>query len=200
MVDKQKNAKSIKGLSSTNAKANVIEQTSILTRSAIALALCVVSLLLFRGPTSIVSTFIIPAVIVLFSSGRERSSFLYIATGLLIMTGLFFQTQIIFVLGYLLLSIALKRFLLDSEMKVRISPFGILKYLLSVILVLFVGIQLTQILFLIPLHDMMLRLSNHQPVRYFAILLLEGGVITVLNLLILKAFAARIRIKSTKRS
>lgn len=197
MVDKQKNANSSKGLSSTKPPMNVNEQTGVLTRSAVALVLCVVSLLLFRGPSSIISTFIIPAVIVLFSSHSKPTSFLYIATGLMMMTGLFFHTQIIFVIGYLSLSIALKHFLLDASMKVRVSPFGILRYLLSVILVLFVGIQLTQILFLIPLHDMMLRFSNNQLVRYFAILLLEGGVITVMNLLILKAFASRIRTKTS---
>lgn len=174
---------------------NIKEQTGILTRSAIALAMCVVSLLLFRGPSSIVSALVIPAVIVLFSGEEERTSLIYIATGLLMMTGLFFQTQIIFVVGYLVLAIALKHFFLNAGMKVRISCLRVLKYLFSVILVLFVGIRVTQSLFLIPLHDMMLRLSNNQPSRYFAILLVEGGIITLMNLIILKTFIAKIKNK-----
>lgn len=174
---------------------NVKEQTYVLTRSTIALALSVVSLLLFRGPVSIVSTFIIPVVIVLFSKRKELTSFIYIATGLLMMTVLFFQTQIVFVIGYLLLSITLKHFFLDSDRKVKLSFSGILQYLLTVIIILFIGIQLTQMIFLIPLHDMMLRLSGNDPLRYFSILLVEGIAITLFNLLILKAFASRVRIK-----
>jgi|GEM_PF-1138911 len=176
-----------------SAQSNVRTQTGVLTRSAIALALCVVSLLLFRGAISIVSTFIIPAVIVLFSKRREITSFIYVSTGLLMMTVLFFQTQIVFVIGYLLLSIVLKHYFTDSAMNMRISLLGIVKYLLSVILVLFIGIQLTQIIFLIPLHDMMLRLSGDDPIRYFLILLVEGIAVTLINLLILKAFISRIK-------
>ena len=75
-------------------------QINVLTRSALALALSVVSLLLFRGTTSIVSAFIIPVVIALFSKRNEVLSFVYIATSLIMMTVLFFQTQIIFIIGY----------------------------------------------------------------------------------------------------
>lgn len=182
---------------SVNSRKNQTDdrdQINVLTRSAIALALSVVSLLLFRGAISIVSTFIIPVVIVLFSRRNELYSFVYIAAGLLMMTVLFFQTQIIFVIGYLLLSIVLKHFLMDSALMVKLSFSGILKYLLAVIIILFMGIQLTQMIFLIPLHDMMLRLSNNQPYRYFGILLVEGIAITLVNLLLLKAITSRIKL------
>lgn len=175
--------------------SKVRAQTSVLTRSAIALALCMVSLLLFRGATSIVSTFIIPVVIVIFSKRKESASFIYISAGLLMMTALFFQTQIIFVIGYLLLSLVLKNFFLDSTMKMKVSLSGIVKYLISVIVVLFIGIQLSQIIFLIPLHDMMLRISGNNPLGYLGILLLEGIVIILIHLLILKAFTSRVKVK-----
>ncbi len=191
----RRDQRNVKEQSHSKEYRNTREQTNVLTRSAMALALSVVSLLLFRGPVSIVSMFIIPVVIVLFSKRKELTSFIYIATGLLMMTVLFFQTQIVFVIGYLLLSITLKYFFLDSHRKVKLSFSGILKYLLTVMITLFIGIQLTQMIFLIPLHDMMLRLSGNDPMRYFSILLVEGIAITLFNLLILRAFASRVRIK-----
>ncbi len=181
-------------VNSRKNQSRVSDQTKVLTRSAIALALSMISLLLFRGATSIVSTFIIPVVIVLFSKRNEPISFIYIATGLLMMTALFFQTQIVFVAGYLLLSLVLKYYLLDYRNKVMFSVPGILKYLFAVIVILFIGIQLTQWIFLIPLHDMMLKLSNNQPLRYIGILLMEGIAITLVNLLLLKALTSRIKV------
>jgi hypothetical protein len=168
-------------------------QINVLTRSALALALSVVSLLLFRGTTSIVSAFVIPVVIALFSKRNEVLSFVYIASSLIMMTVLFFQTQIIFIIGYLLLSLVLKHLLMDSAMKVKFSFTGILKYLLAVMAILFMGIWLTQVIFLIPIHDMMLRFSNNHPLRYLGILLVEGIAITVVNLLFLKATTSRIK-------
>ncbi|SHF24902.1 hypothetical protein [Alkalibacter saccharofermentans] len=182
-------------LSRRKNQSDLSDQINVLTRSAFALALSVVSLLLFRGSISIVSTFIIPVVIVLFSKRNELLSFTYIAISLLMVTVLFFQTQIIFVIGYLLLSVLLKHFLMDSAVKVKISFSGILKYLIAVIVILFIGIQLTQIIFLIPLHDMMLRLSNNLPYRYFGILLVEGIIITLVNLLLLKAITSRLKLE-----
>jgi hypothetical protein len=168
-------------------------QINALTRSALALALSVLSLLIFRGTTSIFSAFIIPVVIALFSKRNEVLSFVYIATSLIMMTVLFFQTQIIFIIGYLLLSLVLKCFLMDAAMKVKFSFTGILKYLLAVMAILFMGIWLTQVIFLIPIHDMMLRFSNNHPLRYLGILLVEGIAITLVNLLFLKAMTSRIK-------
>ena len=175
-------------------ETNRREQTRMLSTASIALALSVVSLFLFRGVTSILSTFMIPAIIVLFSKKDDLTVFAYTAFGLITVTVLFFQTQIIFVTGYLFLSLALKHYFMESEMKLKISLSGVVKYLLIVVAVLFVGIQLTQIIFLIPLHDMMLRMSNADPLRYLGILLLEGVAITLFNLLILKAFTSRIKL------
>ncbi len=183
----------LRGQTSVTKKINAATNTNVLTMSAIALALSVVSLLLFRGPISILSAFIIPAVLVLFTSG-ERKTFPFTAIGLIIMTGLFFQTQIVFVPGYLFLALFLRRFFMDSEREMKVSLAGVLLYIATVMLILWIGIQLTQMIFLIPLQDMMLRLSGHDPLRYAGILFAEGAAITLFNLLLLKAFLSRIKV------
>lgn len=81
-------------------------------------------------------------------------------------------------------------------MKVKFSFTGILKYSFAVMTILFLGIWLTQMIFLIPLHDMMLRFSNNHPLRYLGILLVEGIAIAVVNLLFLKAITSRIKLNN----
>lgn len=164
----------------------------ILTMSAFALALSVLSLLLFRGPVSIVSTFLIPAIIVLFSRGELKSYFL-VSAGLFITTLLFFPTQIIFVATYILLSILINIFFITSDLKVKTSPIGVLGYILIVSLVLFVGIRLTELVFLVPLHTMMLRISGNNMLVYSGILFLEGIFVSIFNIGILRMFISRIK-------
>jgi len=170
------------------------QQTEVLAYAGIALALSVVSLMIFRGPVSIVSTFIVPAVVAIFARKKLFPYYLLTSMGLLIMTFVFFITQIIFVIGYILLSIALKILFIDSEINIKVGWQGFLIYTLLVIVVLFMGIQLTQTVLSIPLHDMMLRMSNHRYSIYFAILLLESIAITLINFLIIKVLIPRIRL------
>jgi len=75
------------------------QKIKTLTMSAFGLALSVLSLILFRGPISIVSNFLIPAIIVLFS-GNKPEGYGLTSIGLFVVTLLFFPTQIIFVAGY----------------------------------------------------------------------------------------------------
>ncbi len=163
----------------------------ILTMSAFALALSVLSLLLFRGPVSIVSTFLIPAIIVLFSRG-ELKSYLLVSVGLFIIALMFFPTQIIFVATYMLLSALLNVLFITSDFKVKTNPLGVLGYILIVSLVLFVGIRLTELVFLVPLHTMMLRISGNNMLFYAGILFLEGIFVSIFNIGILRLFIYRI--------
>lgn len=175
------------------SEANRRWQTEALASAAIALALSVVCLIIFRGKVSIISTFIVPAVIAAFS--RKYGLFYYFLTsaGLLMMTFLFFNTQIIFVLGYIMLSIGLKKFMINSEMKVKFRWPYFLAYTTLVMAALFIGIQLTQAIFSIPLHDMMMRISNYRYSRYFFVLLLEGVAVSIINFMIVKLLLIRIR-------
>ncbi|WP_422485874.1 hypothetical protein [Gudongella sp. DL1XJH-153] len=162
-----------------------------LTMSAFALALSVFSLLLFRGPISIASTFLIPVIIVLFSRGQLKS-YLLVYAGLFTTTLLFFPTQIIFVATYMLLSALLKVFFITSTFKVNISLLGVIGYILIVSLVLFVGIRLTELVFLVPLHTMMLRISGNNFLSYSLILVIEGIFVSIFNIGILRLFVPRI--------
>ena len=170
---------------SKNRKAHNISS------AAIAIALSIVFLLIFRGPASIIAALIVPAVIVLLAKNNGLLYYLLITCGLTLIALLLFQTQLFFVFGYLLLSLALKFYLVDHNSKIKLKPLSISLYAVSVAIVLFLCIRLTEWLFLIPLHQMMLRLSSGNPLLYLLILLAEGILICAANIAFLKLFYAR---------
>jgi len=161
-----------------------------LTMSAFGLALSVLSLLLFRGPISIVSTFLVPAIIVLFSGNKNRG-YVLTSMSLLTVTLLFFPTQTIFVIGYILLGLFLKLLAFDSNLRVKLINLNFILYVIITALVLFLGIRLTELIFLVPLHTMMLRISGNTPLLYVGILIVEGILISIFNFGLLKLLISR---------
>jgi hypothetical protein len=158
--------------------------------SAFGLALSVLSLLLFRGPISIVSTFLVPAIIVLFS-GNKNGGYVLTSMSLLTVTLLFFPTQTIFVIGYILLGLFLKLLAFDSNLRVKLINLNFILYVIITALVLFLGIRLTELIFLVPLHTMMLRISGNTPLLYVGILIVEGILISIFNFGLLKLLISR---------
>lgn len=174
----------------------VIDQrnrTKVLLMSAFSLAICILCLLVFRGPLSIASALLIPAVIVVFSKRCGISYDVLTSAGLIAVTFFFFQAQIFFVIAYLLLSFGLKVLLVSPDMTVRLKPARVIIFVLLATAVLYIGIRLTEWVFMVPLHRMMLSLSGHNGLRYFAMLLAEGTLVFVLNAAILKALFPKIR-------
>ena len=162
--------------------------------SAFSLALCVLSLLMFRGPLSIASALLIPAIIVVFSKNRSFYYYLLTSVGLVLTALLFFHAQTVFVTMYLLLSAALRVLLTNSNMELSLKPVPALVYILFSSAVLYLGIRLTEWIFLVPLDKMMLRLSANDALRYMGIMLAEGLLVFLLNAAILKAFLTRIKV------
>ena len=170
--------------------------TRMLTMAAFTLALSSVSIFLFRGPLNILSAFLIPAIIVLFSRGYGISYYILIFIGLLLTSALFFQTQLIFTAGYAFLAVGLRLFLVDQNMNLKLRISKILLYMGSVILILFSGLWLTEKLFLIPLHTMMLKISGGQIPVYLGILLIESVLVTLCHILVLNVFLEKLKIRS----
>lgn len=166
-------------------------QAGNITSAAIAIALTVVFMLVFRGPASIISALVVPAVIVLLAKNKGLIYYILISCGLVFFALLLFQTQLVFVGGYLLLSLALKLILVGKNSQIKLKPLPISLYTASVIIVLFLCIRLTEWLFLIPLHQMMLRLSDGNPLLYLLILFAESILICAVNIAFLKVFYAR---------
>jgi len=166
-----------------------------LTLSASALVLCVLCLLFFRGPMSLVSAFFIPVIIVIFAKYNITAYYVLTLISLFLITIISFQTQLIFVIGYILLALALRSVLIYDGEKVIIQPFRILIYLMLVSLILYISIRLTDLLFATPLHQMMLGLANNNLLVYFMIIFIESIFVALINLVLLKTITARVRFK-----
>lgn len=171
------------------------KMSRMLTMAAFTLALSSVSILLFRGPISILSAFLIPAIIVLFSRGDGIAYYILIFMGLLLTSLIFFQTQLIFASGYVFLAVGLRLFLVDSNRNLKLSLSKLFLYLVSVILILFSGLWFTEKLFLVPLHTMMLKLSGGQFHVYLGILLIESVLVISCHILVLKVFLKKLKIR-----
>ena len=167
------------------------QKIKTLTMSAFGLALSVLSLILFRGPVSIASTFLIPAIIVLFSANKLEG-YALTSIGLLSVTLIFFPTQLVFVSSYVVLGLLLKLLAVSSKLKVKFNPIKFIIYTTITSLVLFAGIRLTELIFLVPLHRMMVGISGGNPLVYAGILLFEGLLVATCNFSILKLFMTRI--------
>lgn len=163
--------------------------------AALTLALSSVSIFLFRGPISILSAFLIPVIIVLFSRGYGMVYHILVSMGLLLISLMFFQTQLIFTAGYALLAVGLRVLLLDRNMNLKLSIIKTLLYLVFVILTLSAGLWLTEKIFLIPLHTMMLKLSGGKILFYLGILIIESILVTLCHILVLNGFLKRLRIR-----
>lgn len=169
------------------------DRNSILVaRSALSMAVSLLSLLIFRGPVSIFSAFLIPAIIVVFAGSFGLPYYILTTGGLLLTTFLFFPTQILFVVGYALLALFLKLIFLKGE-RLRTNFPRVLVYAATASLAVFIGIYLTELIFMVPLHSMMIRLSGGSPLIYGFIIGAEGGLIAISNLLLLKVFVSRLK-------
>lgn len=161
-----------------------------ITRASFTLALSAVCIMMFRGPISIVSTFLIPPIIVLFSNRYISLYYILTFMGLVLMTMIFFPTQLVFVFTYILLALVLDNI---TKKGGKYPSFNkIITYISLTIITLFIGIRLTQLIYMIPLHTMMLRISRNNFFFYFAILFVEGLIVSMFNFGILKVLRKRV--------
>ena len=163
-----------------------------LTMAAFAVVLSAVGPMFFRGPLSLVSALFVPAVLVLFTKDGGPVYHALTAVALLAVAAMFFQTQIVFVLGYVLLSFALRLLVTAPNLTLRLQPALVAGYTLLAVVVLFLGIRLTDFIFGIPLHTMMLRISGNNLWVYFSILLVEALLVSGLNIAFLKVLLPRV--------
>lgn len=161
--------------------------------SSIAICLCMVSLLLFRGPLSLMSAVVIPLIIAILSYKLHMRYNFLAAAGLSIITGLFFTTQLIFVMTYLLMGLLIK--LLLYSKRSNVISFWIVRFVLYVVstgTLLYLGIRLTEALFYIPLHEMMLRMSNGNMGIYGLIILAEALFVSSIHFVIMHNIRKRL--------
>lgn len=84
---------------------------SALVRAALAVALCIISLTVFRGMLNIINALFIPLIIVVFTTGANKRIILALSAVLLALCLIFFLPQAFFVLLYCLLAAIIKHLL-----------------------------------------------------------------------------------------
>ena len=169
-----------------------MHKSIMLARSGLAIVLSVVFIMLFRGPISIISALTIPAGIALFMRPASRAHFILTSFALLIIVVIFVPTQSVFALCYIILATGLKYFIVSNSGKIKLGFFSVVAYILCASASIYLGIRLTELIFSIPLHQMMLHLSAQHFLRYLLIVLIEGVLICIANLSLLHFFLCKI--------
>ncbi|MDW7655977.1 MAG: hypothetical protein SCM11_02255 [Bacillota bacterium] len=166
--------------------------------SSLALTLCLLSLMLFRGVLSLLQALIIPILIVLLAASQPWIYTFAAGLSLLVLTLVFFPTQVVFMAVYFMMAIFLWGLVSLMKSKSRKRWLLFIPYVILNSLLLFFGLRMTDFVFQIPLHAMMLRLSGDDSLRYAAIMSLEAAFISGLHLLVI-FFVRRRQTKITER-
>lgn len=163
--------------------------------SSLALALSSASLGVFRGPISIVSALFVPSILAIFLKNSGKAYRMLTYAGMLAIALLFFQTQVIFALGYIMLSIAFKAFQEEAGTRHGNRFARMSAYVAFTAIVLFVCLYLTEAVLGVPLHAMMIRITRQNPIVYALVLVLEALLVCFANILAINAISRRLRLQ-----
>jgi hypothetical protein len=166
--------------------------------SGMALTLCLLSLLLFRGALSLLQALLIPLIIVLLTKGQPWKYMIAVGLSLFILTLIFFPTQAVFMVIYLLMTLILLGLLSLMKSGSRLRYLLIIPYWILNSLLLFFGLKMTDYIFQTKLHTMMIQLSGDNMLVYAAIMMLEAAFISILHFL-LAQYAIRLQLIISKR-
>lgn len=151
----------------SRVRTSVREQKTALVGAAFCVALSAVSLILFRGPISILSAFFIPSAILIFSANQGRAYYGLTSAGLMMFTFFFFLPQTFFVLGYILLAQVFRILFLKNHQKLSFLPLSVITALLFSSLILFLGILLGEGLLVLIINLLFLSaLYRRLPTRF----------------------------------
>ena len=153
--------------------------------SGMALTLCLLSLMLFRGILSILQALIIPVVIVLLTGRQPWKYTIAAGISLLVLTLAFFPTQAVFMVIYLLMALTLLGLVSLTKGGFQKRCLLCIPYVILNSLLLFFGLKMTDFVFQTQLHAMMLRLSGNAALPYAVIIILEAAFISSLHLLVI---------------
>ncbi len=179
MRQSEKNKPDSSAIRLTSKKARSI------AASGMALTLCMLSLMLFRGIFSLMQALIIPAVLALLTARQPWIYTFAASLSLLVLTLVFFPTQFVFIITYLLMTAALLKLMVLTQNGSLQRYLLFIPYVIINGLLLYSGLRMTDFVFQTQLHAMMLRLSGDHSLLYAAIMMLEAAFISSLHLLII---------------
>ncbi len=155
--------------------------TRKITMAALSIAVSLIVVSIFRNTSSILSAIIIPIVLALFLARYTHKEYVLISLTLLFLTLLLITTQTVFMILYILQGKLLMYLFFNKKTYKKVWFF---LYVLMVSISFFIGILLTEIVFNIPLHMFMMRISNNNLVIYALIILVEGVIVSALHFVV----------------
>lgn len=161
-----------------------------IARPALGLAICVICLLIFRGMASLLGAIFIPPVLAVFTYRSSKTILLGVIISLTIISILFFTTQTIFVIIYILLALNIRAFFPQMNKRKYFFPL----YIAATMISIYTGIRLTQLMFMVPIHTMMVRLSSGNIFIYMLIITIEGSLAGFSHYIIVKNFDKRLKL------
>ncbi|KAF0091473.1 MAG: hypothetical protein FD141_1262 [Fusobacteria bacterium] len=163
---------------------------NIFVYNILALAIVYILFLLFKGPTNILNALFVPLTLLIFSFKSNFKERMVFYGTVILFTALFFSVQVFFVIAYCFIA-AILRVILVNKFRALGS---LLLLTLSVGFLFYLGIVLTDLVFLTRINSIMMNVLNNNVFVYAMVIIVEAGFVSVLLFWFSKLFMRRIRL------
>lgn len=153
-------------------------RTLNIAKGAIAVSLCIVSLLLFKGYMNILNALFIPLALAIFSADMETKELPVLYGVLFLCCFILFPVQVIFVVFYILIAFSIR---LYTKKNIRTIIAWLILSLQTALFFTF-AIFLTDMVFSTKMLDIMLNTVRGNISIVFAVILFEGIIVAALQL------------------
>ncbi|HBS90979.1 MAG TPA: hypothetical protein DEA51_00720 [Erysipelotrichaceae bacterium] len=154
---------------------------------SLAIAMAILPILLFRGTTSILAMILTPIIIGIWFYRHHRQYVVSVMIAYLLLVAILATTQIVFAFMYLMQGWFLHE-LFHRTRKLRFVHW--ILYTLISLLIILIGMFLTQTLIQIPLISIMIRLGGGV-LGFILIVLIQACVVSIAHLMIYKQLKKR---------
>jgi len=151
-----------------------------ITRGALSIALICVFFTIFRGPTNIINALLVPLTLYMSVINQKAKDTAVIFSTLFLVCFILFKVQMIFTFFYCILALMLRLF---QNKKVPNLIAGIIMTI-SISLSFWISIIFTDYIFLTHISDIMLRMAHGNYFIYMSVLVFEGALVGISQLLI----------------
>ena len=161
---------------------------NLITRGAMAIALIFIFFSLFRGSTNIINAFLVPLTLYLSTINLKKKQIFTLYAAVIIFCLLFFNIQFFFIIFYCCIAFLLIK-LREKNVNAVLST---LILTLTVSFSFWIGIMLTDLLFLTRMTDIVMNILKGNIFAYGMMLLIEGALVGICLLFISRVFYKRL--------
>ena len=161
-------------------------KTKNLIKGALAIVLCLLSFMIFRGVTNILNAFFVPLVLSIFIYNMSLHEKIAIFLALQILCFFIFPVQLIFSFFYCVIAF------ITTYMRQKGIRYFLVWATVTVCVTLFfyIAVRLTDLIFMTKIYEITLRVMKNNSLIYIFALFIESIIVSTLYILIFKKISS----------